>query len=129
LVGAAVVQGRVDAVAEVVGLLVGQGSLEVAQDDPHQEVLLGRADAEAGDGLGREPVVGRLGQYGDLLDRVGVRVEGVADAVAEVLGVVAGVDGDREVAPARRAEGRSSGRRRGDRPSGAAGCRGCPCGA
>jgi hypothetical protein len=58
----------------------------MAQDDPHQHVLLPLADAESGDGLGRELVAGRLGQDGDLLHGIGVRAESLPDAVAEVLG-------------------------------------------
>jgi hypothetical protein len=88
-VDASLVQCGVDAVAQPVGLLVGQCSLQVAQDDPDQDVLLVGADAKPGDGLGWEPVVGCLGQRGDLLDGVGVGAQGVADAVAEVLGVSA----------------------------------------
>ena len=52
--------------------LVGQRPFEVAQDDPYQDVFLAWPDAEPGDGLGRESMVGRLGQHGDLLDGIGV---------------------------------------------------------
>jgi hypothetical protein len=101
-VGAPLVQGGVDAVAHPVGLLVGQGPLQVAQDDPDQDVLLARAQAEAGHRLGREPVVRRLGQDGHLLDGVGVPAEGVTDPVAQVLHGVVGGHGHRQVAPHRR---------------------------
>jgi hypothetical protein len=59
-------------------------------------------DAEPGHGLGREQVVGRLGQHGDLLDGIGVRAQRLPDAVAEILGGVGGVHGDREVTADRR---------------------------
>jgi hypothetical protein len=63
--------------------LVGQGSLQLAQDDPHQDVLVAWADTEPGDGLEWELVVGRLGQHADLLDGIGVVAHGIPDAIAE----------------------------------------------
>jgi hypothetical protein len=73
-VDASLVQRGVDAVAQPVGLLVGQCSLQVVQDDSDQDVLLVGPDAEPGDGLRWESVPGRLGQDRHLLDGVGVEM-------------------------------------------------------
>jgi len=97
-VGGTAVERLVEAVAHVVRLRIAQGPVEGAQGDAHEEVLLPGCDAEASSGCRRKILRRRARNDGHLLDDVGLRPEGLPHAIAEILGLVAVVDGDGEVA-------------------------------
>jgi hypothetical protein len=89
---------------------VGQRALEIAQDDPHEHVLLPRPQAEPPPRRVRQGAVRRFGQHLDALDARGFVAERLAGPIAEGLDVLALADGDRQIAhDGRHARGRAVG--------------------
>ena len=98
LVGAALVDGGVDLVPDVVGLGRGQRPGRVTEHQAHEDVLLARPQADAGDRGRRQRARGRLADHGHLLDGVDrLCADAHTDAVAQLLGGHPGGDGDRDV--------------------------------
>lgn len=97
LVGAALVYGGVDAVAQQVGVMVGEGPVQVPQDYFEEHVLLVRAGSEPLQRLRRQFRARRLREDLDRLHAVSVWAQGVADPVSEIFRQVVAVYRDGQV--------------------------------
>ncbi|MFD9437085.1 hypothetical protein [Streptomyces sp. NPDC060002] len=89
--GTALVNGGVDAVAQQVGVMVGEGPVQVAQDHFEEHILLVRAGSEPLQRLRRQFGERRLREDLDRLHAVGVLAQGVADPVSEIFRKVVAV--------------------------------------